>query len=179
MKRLYPLALLAMATVFAFPLTGIATAQDHADHSGNHDDHASVMKDHSAVRASIDALFDAMRAGSGDAVRAVFADGARLMSTGTRDGVPFVRQTPIDGFAGAVDNAAEGSWDEQIFNVMINVDGNLASAWTPYAFYHDGKLSHCGVNAMQLVRSEGGWKILQLTDTRQTEGCDVPERSGG
>lgn len=161
-------------------LVSTSRAQDHAknDKDGMNHDKMSMAHgneaDQAAARAVVDALFDAMRAGNGAAVTAVFADNARLMSTGNREGIPFVRETPIDGFAAAVDKAEEGSWDERIWNVMIHVDGNLATAWTPYAFYHDAKFSHCGVNAFQIARMEDGWKILQLTDTRQTDGCVIP-----
>ncbi|NNE34322.1 MAG: DUF4440 domain-containing protein [Rhodothermales bacterium] len=140
-----------------------------------HQEHHGEEGHHKAARAAIDALFDAMRAADGDAVRAVFAENARLMSTGDREGVPFIRETPIEAFAGAVDKAAVGSWDERIWDVMIQVDGNLAAAWVPYAFYHDGNLTHCGVNSVQIARMEAGWKIVQLTDTRQSEGCEIPD----
>ena len=52
--------------------------------------------------------------------------------------------------------------DEQIFNITVRESGNLASAWTPFAFYIDKKLSHCGVNSFQLVKNKGEWKIQSL-----------------
>ncbi|MCS3859218.1 hypothetical protein [Salinibacter ruber] len=55
----------------------------------------------------------------------------------------------------------------------VRVDGPLASAWVPYVFYRGDERSHCGVNAVQLVRGPDGWRILQLTDTRR-QACDVP-----
>lgn len=188
MKQIVRNVALALAVV-AFLGGGTAYAQDHGgehqdshasgDHAaGEHDMHGSHA-DQMAVRATVDALFDAMRAGSGEGVRAVFMEEARLMSTGSRYGEPFIRETPIDQFAGAVDYAEEGSWDERIWNVMIHVNGNLATAWTPYAFYHDGALSHCGVNAIQMTRTADGWKILQLTDTRQREDCEIPDSVKG
>lgn len=184
MKQIVRNAALLIAVV-ALMGGAAAQAQDHdgdhqeshgaSEHAGaEHDMHGS-HSDQMAVRATVDALFDAMRAGSGEGVRAVFMDEARLMSTGSRQGEPFIRETPIDQFVGAVDYAEEGSWDERIWNVMIHISGNLATAWTPYAFYHDGALSHCGVNAFQMTRTADGWKILQLTDTRQREGCEIPD----
>lgn len=50
----------------------------------------------------------------------------------------------------------------------------LATVWAPYAFYLDGRLSHCGVNAFQLIRRPQGWRIVSLIDTRRTEGCEIP-----
>ena len=140
----------------------------HAMHHGSMDDQA-------AARAVVDALLDGMRAADSSAVASVFADNGRLVSTGNRNGAPMMQETPIAAFAGAVGKAQPNSWDERIWDVMIHVNGNLATAWTPYAFYHDGNFSHCGVNAFHIVKLAGGWKILQITDTRQREGCEVPD----
>jgi hypothetical protein len=127
-----------------------------------------------AVRATIDALFDGMRAGDSWAVRAVFHENARLHTALGPGDTTSVRATPVDAFVEAVGEPHEKVWDERIWDVDIQVDGPLASAWVPYVFYHGTERSHCGVNAMQFVRSGDGWTILQLTDTRRQE-CDVPE----
>lgn len=170
---------LCLTFTFGALLTTGAIAQEHGEHEGEGEhDHAAMhgsMDDQMAVRATVDALFDAMRAADGEAVTGVFAEDGRLMTAMSREGKPMVNSTPIDRFATSVGSAEAGALDERIWNVMIHVDGNLATAWVPYAFYHKGQFTHCGVNAMQLVRADGGWKILQLTDTRQREGCDVPE----
>jgi hypothetical protein len=134
---------------------------------------ASSPKD--AVRATIDALFDGMRAGDSTAVRAVFAANARLQTALGPGDTTAVRTTPIDAFVAAVGRPHEKVWDERIWDVEIRVDGPLASAWVPYVFYHGDERSHCGVNAMQFVRHADGWRILQITDTRRQE-CDVPDR---
>ena len=41
----------------------------------------------------------------------------------------------------------------------VMVEGNVATVWARYVFEIDGKLSHTGVDAFNLVRTEGGWKI--------------------
>jgi len=53
----------------------------------------------------------------------------------------------------------------------VQVDADLASAWTPYSFYLDGRLRHCGVDSIELLCVEGAWKITQLSDTQRTQGC--------
>ena len=126
-----------------------------------------------AVRATIDALFDGMRAGDSSAVRAVFHPDARLQTALGPADTAAVRATSVDGFVEAVGRSHEKVWDERIWDVQIDIDGPLASAWVPYVFYHGEAFSHCGVNAIQLVRQERGWRILQLTDTRRTD-CDIP-----
>jgi len=126
-----------------------------------------------AVRATIDALFDGMRAGDSSAVRAVFHDDARLHTALGPSDTTAVRATSIDAFVEAVGRPHEKVWDERIWDVEIRVDGPLASAWVPYVFYLGDERSHCGVNAVQLVQQDDGWKILQLADTRRQD-CNVP-----
>ena len=63
------------------------------------------------------------------------------------------------------------TFEEKILDFTINIDGNMANAWTPYEFWYQEKLSHCGVNSFQLMKEEGKWKIIYLVDTRKREGC--------
>jgi ketosteroid isomerase-like protein len=175
-KQIASLAALLVLTA------GAANAQEMMshegmDHSAHQNKHGSDA-DQKAVRQTVDALFDAMRTSDSEAFSALFHEQARLMSTGTRNGQPFLAQTDLAQFAESVADAEKGSLDERIWDVMIHIDGSLATAWTPYAFYHNGNFSHCGVNAFQMVASPDGWKILQITDTRQQEGCEIPESVG-
>ena len=151
-------------------VTGLLATMVHAQPTPPE---SPARPDAQAVRATIDALFDGMRAGDSSAVRAVFHKNARLRTAlGPSDSVA-VRATPIDAFVEAVGQPREKVWDERIWDVEIRIDGPLASAWVPYVFYLGDERSHCGVNAVQLVRQDGGWRILHLTDTRRSD-CDVP-----
>ena len=49
----------------------------------------------------------------------------------------------------------------------IKIDGPLANAWVEYEFWLDGKLSHCGVNSIHLIKEKNGWKIFNITDSRR------------
>ena len=60
-------------------------------------------------------------------------------------------------------------WDERIGDVEVHIDGGLATAWVPYAFYLGEEFSHCGANAVHLARTSEGWKIIHLTDTRRQD----------
>ncbi|WP_281766028.1 Cif family virulence factor [Neptunitalea lumnitzerae] len=63
------------------------------------------------------------------------------------------------------------TFEERILNYDIRVDGDMANAWTPYEFYLNGEFSHCGVNSFQFLKTEEGWKIIYLVDTRRRESC--------
>ena len=54
----------------------------------------------------------------------------------------------------------------------------MAQVWAPYTFYLDKKWRHCGVDAMELLKLNGAWKITQLSDTRRRENCRDPLGTG-
>jgi hypothetical protein len=66
--------------------------------------------------------------------------------------------------------------DEQIWDLEIQVDDRLATAWMKFAFFRSEEFSHCGVNAMMLFKDTDGWKIFGLADTsrRGEENCWMP-----
>ncbi|MFY0602411.1 MAG: nuclear transport factor 2 family protein [Flavobacteriaceae bacterium] len=62
---------------------------------------------------------------------------------------------------------------EKLLSYTIKIDGNLASAWTPYEFYYNGNFSHCGANSFQLFNNNGKWEIIYLVDMRRRQNCDA------
>ncbi len=119
-------------------------------------------------------LFDAMRAGDSARVRAVFhPQMAALMSSDTgRDGVARVQFTPVDAFVKAMGTPHAAVYDERIYNPRVLIDGTLASVWTDYSFFLGTTLSHCGVDVFHVAKVGEAWKIIALTDTRRTTGCN-------
>ncbi|MEJ2163003.1 MAG: hypothetical protein P8X60_06715 [Robiginitalea sp.] len=61
---------------------------------------------------------------------------------------------------------------ERLLDYQIQTDGAMAHAWTPYEFYLQGKLHHCGVNSFQLFHDGEGWRIIYLVDTRRVADCN-------
>ena len=136
---------------------------------------AGQQQEGDAALGVVRSLFDAMRAQDEETLRAVFHDQARLMTAATdRAGAAVLRTLPIQTFIDQVSQSA-ASLDERLWDEEVRVSGNLAAVWTKYALYVDGVFSHCGVDAFQLGLTEVGWRILQVADTRQVEGCDVPD----
>lgn len=135
-------------------------------------DHAELA----AVTAAIQQVFDGMRAQDSAMVRARLADGAVLSRAGERDGVPTLSSSSTDGWLNAIGQPREEMLDEQIWDLEIQIDGRLATAWMKYAFFRGGEFSHCGVNAMMLFKDADGWKIFSLADTsrRDRDQCWMP-----
>jgi Putative lumazine-binding len=63
-------------------------------------------------------------------------------------------------------------WEEKLLSFQVQVDGNLAHVWVPYEFWVNEVFSHCGANAFTLGKTEDGWKILHLIDSRRKAGCE-------
>ncbi|MBZ9630502.1 nuclear transport factor 2 family protein [Salegentibacter sp. LM13S] len=60
---------------------------------------------------------------------------------------------------------------EELTDFEINTNGMIANVSTPYRFFVNEGLSHCGINTFQLMKSKGEWKIIYLVDTRSKLGC--------
>jgi len=132
---------------------------------------AQVTED--SVKAVVNNLFIAMRAGDGALLKSTFSDSAVLQTiTRNQEGKMRVVTENVNEFADFVNTLKKDSADERIQFETIKIDGPLAIVWTPYSFYHNGKFSHCGVNSFQLVRFDGIWKIQYLIDTRRRQGCN-------
>jgi len=143
----------------------------HAQHTGPAVPAGSEAQADS-VRAHVVDLFDAMRSADGDAVLGHFHERASLYSVSAGpDGLARVQVTDIERFAEAV-GGDHPEYDERIGPVEVRMDGALATAYMPYAFYVGGEFSHCGVNAFHLVRTAEGWRTLHITDTRRRAECD-------
>lgn len=125
-----------------------------------------------SVKASVNALFEAMKTGDAIALKNCFTDSAILQTIGTnKTGNNFIRNEKVATFAESVSKLPKGAADERISFETIRIDGPLAIVWTPYKFYFNGQFSHCGVNSFHLVRLNGSWKIHFLIDTKRKEHC--------
>jgi Putative lumazine-binding len=132
-----------------------------------------VRAQEAEVLEAVNQVFEGMRTADSATVRAVFSSEARFAIMDTREGESIIVAQSVDRWLDAID-ASEGKWDEQVYDLQILVDGEMASAWVPYTFYLDGVIRHCGINSIELLKDSDGWKVTQLSDTRRTEGCPDP-----
>lgn len=127
------------------------------------------------VRDVVRRLFEGMRTADSAMVRSTMAPGARFAMVNARITPAAIAFESPDGWIAAIAGSSR-RWDERVFDVQVRVDGNMAQVWAPYTFYLDGKVRHCGVDTMELLRDATGWRITQLSDTQRREGCrEVPE----
>lgn len=128
---------------------------------------AQASEQEAAVKAVVMRVFDGMREADSAKVRATFAPGARFVTIGTRANPDTITYQTVDGWLSGIARSNK-TWDERVSNMKIQVDDNVATAWMDFHFFLSGAPRHCGINALQMVKVRGEWKITQLADTRRT-----------
>lgn len=118
-------------------------------------------------------LFDGMRVADSTMVASAFAPNAMLAGIGSQSDPNAITHTPAVLFVQNVTRPRADILDERTGDMEIRIDDRLATAWVPYAFYIGTNFSHCGVNAIQLAKLEGAWKITHVMDTRRKDSCII------
>ncbi|MDF1698461.1 MAG: nuclear transport factor 2 family protein [Saprospiraceae bacterium] len=127
----------------------------------------------SSPQKSIESLFKAMYEGDGILAKSVFTEDAVLQTVHVnKEGKITAKTGELEQFVTAIGTPHEKVWDERVTNLKINIDADLAQAWMDYSFYVGDEFSHCGVNAMHLIRSDGEWRIVHIIDTRRNSDCN-------
>lgn len=131
-----------------------------------------IDNDEAEVKETIHQLFKGMYNGDSSLVHSVFHSSNRLMTCYIdKNGMEQLAEENLQDFLDAVGSPHKEIWDERITFTSVLVDLHLAQVWTEYEFYLNNEFSHCGVNAFQLVKENGHWKIIQLIDTRKHDNC--------
>ena len=132
----------------------------------------AAAQEEAAVAQVIHDFFEHMRVKDSAALRAHFTSTGRLVGLNPRTTPPTPTVTTVDAFIGAVMGAPE--LDEKVYDPEVRIDGNLATVWTSYDILVGGRFSHCGYDAFHLVKIGDAWRITQVADTRQPQGCTTP-----
>jgi hypothetical protein len=125
-----------------------------------------------SVKLTVSSTFDAMRKGDSTLMKTYFAKDMLLQSVETgRDGKSILLTEKTHDFVTAIGSPHPVVYDERTGAYDIKIDRDLASVWVPYKFYLGDKFSHCGVDIIQLMRTDEGWKIIYIVDTERKDYC--------
>jgi hypothetical protein len=111
-----------------------------------------------AVLTVMQTFFDTMAAKDVDGARKILQPQGRFHAMRMRDGKPDVRAFSNEEYFADL-KASKQAMRERMWNPEVRIHGLIATVWTPYDFWIDGKFSHCGIDAFDLIRTEEGWKI--------------------
>lgn len=125
------------------------------------------------ARKVVDTFFEGFHEGDTTKMRSVIHSNIEMQTAFTgSDGNHQIVGSDMDDLLKAISERQETqTWDERLLSYTVQIDGNLAHVWTPYEFWFNGAFSHCGANAFTLARSNDGWKIVHLIDSRRNKGC--------
>jgi len=113
------------------------------------------------------------------------ANAAGILATGTAENQLVAVQKMKDGKTRiSVINGEQftkfftkpGAVKEVMYDPKVEVNGDWAMVWGRYVFFANGKLSHCGINQFNLVRTETGWKIANGASTIDPGDCTDKEK---
>ena len=132
--------------------------------------------DSKAAIGVVNELFAQMRA----------ANAAGILATGTpqnqlvavrklRDGK--TRVDVIDGEAFTKFFTKPNEVEERMYDPKVEVSGDWAMVWGRYVFFVGDKISHCGINQFNLVRTDAGWKIANGASTIDPGDCNEKEKA--
>lgn len=125
------------------------------------------------VKTKIIEFFDAFHKQDTTALKSMVTDKIILQSISiNKEGKTVLKEEDFNQFVNNIASIPKDrKFEEKLLDFSIQVDGNMANAWTPYEFWYQEKFSHCGVNSFQLIKVDNEWKIIYLVDTRRRKGC--------
>jgi hypothetical protein len=125
-----------------------------------------------AIREVIATFFKGLHKGDSAVVSKTFHKDIKIQTTTTQKGKKIlVTEAKTKLLTGIAAKDPKHVYFEKLLAINVQIDGNLASVWTPYEFYFNGTFSHCGANSFQLFNNNGLWQITYLIDMRRRTNC--------
>ncbi len=76
-------------------------------------------------------------------------------------------------FAASLKTEGADRYEERIFDPAIEADGDVGYVWARFTVFKNGVTQHCGYDLFDVVRENGSWKVLNVTWSQRTTGCDA------
>ncbi len=138
---------------------------------------AQKADDSKDALAVIDKLWEAMTAHKPVDIVALHTPEAQLVAImKNKEGKSVIRTIKAEDFS---KNFSEKKAEilEDMYAPKVEISGDFAQVWGRYVFFVNGKISHCGVNAFHLVRTDTGWRIAGASSTMEPQGCTEQEKT--
>ena len=121
----------------------------------------------------IQTFFETMAAKDVEGARRVLVAEGRFHAVREQNGAPAIRSFTNAEYLTQLQQVKE-ALRERMWDPEVRIRGSMASVWTPYDFWLDGKRSHCGIDAFDLVRTPEGWKIAGGVYTVESQCAPSP-----
>lgn len=120
------------------------------------------------------AFFNAFHHQDTLAMKELVYDSIKMQSIGlSKSGSVKLSTSSFDSFLKSIAGIPDTvNFEERILDYKVRVDALMANVWTPYEFYINNEISHCGVNNFQMIWDNNTWKIFYIVDTRHQGSCE-------
>lgn len=126
------------------------------------------------VKKAVESFFDGFHNQDSIQIKSTTSPGIIMQTIGRdKEGASVVKTSEFNNFLKSIVSIPDTTkFREKLLSYQIQIDGSMANVWTPYEFWINDTLSHCGVNSFQLHKQDGTWKIIYIIDTRRREHCN-------
>lgn len=118
----------------------------------------------------IDDFFKGFNNYDSASIRELFTAAALVKHVDPKSPQGFTQFSSHD-FLKALSRAKNEKWEEHPVNYKMLMTHEIATIWVDYNFFLDKKLLHCGIDQFVLINTIKGWRISEITDTKNTEKC--------
>jgi hypothetical protein len=131
---------------------------------------ANAQADSAEIKKPIIALFNAMQLKDSASISQQFFKEGQILAIKGQKFAEVLETIKVSQFAQSIkDVPTDLNIEEKVTSFEIKQDGHLAMVWTPYVFYINKQVSHCGVNLFTMLKTSSGWKISSIIDTRRRD----------
>lgn len=123
-----------------------------------------VPQDVKAIPAALDVAIGGRADKDPACLRALFLPEARFVPVRTDStGKPVVRIVSLDDYIANKNRMGADLLDERQVKFSISQFGNVAHLWSTYVLKVNGKQLARGVNSIQAVKTDAGWRVLEVS----------------
>jgi hypothetical protein len=112
-----------------------------------------------AVLATVERFFTAMRTRDADTWEEILVPEGHTWRWRRDDQGDWVVSGSTNAAGTASLRTGDDRYDERMFAPTVLIRGPVAVVWTPYTFHLNGRFSHCGIDAFNLMKMDGRWRL--------------------
>lgn len=131
--------------------------------------------DREDILTLIEKAFDAVSSGNPDDWRAIqLAEGTSISFRPNPNGKPGELQVSISTNEALLAGDAQDDrthMERWTSDPTVLIRDPIAVVWGEYEYWMDGAFSHCGIDAIDLVKLDGQWKIANWMWTVENDNC--------
>jgi len=127
--------------------------------------------EHDAVMLVVDSFFEAINTSDAALMKKLALPDSMTYSVREQDDGRWILRARPQSHDFDPANYGPEKETERYWSPTLLITDHIAIFWAPYDFYIDGKFSHCGTDAIDLVKVDGDWKVGNCSWTVQKTGC--------